>query len=417
MMFLRSLALFLLAIGWATGVMAQEASVARGEYLARMGDCTSCHTAPGGKPFAGGLAIHAPFGTIYGTNITPDPETGIGRYTLQDFTRVLRHGVTKDGTHLYPAMPYTSYALLTDPDIADLYAYFMHGVPPVHYTPPQTSLVFPLNQRWGIWFWNLLFLQKGPYETKPERSDGWNRGAYLAQSIGHCGGCHTPRGLAFQEKGYSESSRHYLGGAIADGWFSANLRGDADSGLGRWQEADIAAFLKTGHGAGTAAFGNMEEVVENSTQHMTDGDRAALAQYLKSLAASTPAMNRGEALKKRESAVANGALELPGAGLYQSACAGCHKADGTGAPPRFPKLAGNSAVMSDDATSLIRIVLEGGKTPATGTGPAPSAMPAFSRLTNDEIADVVSYIRNAWGNHAANVSPRQVAAVRKADRK
>jgi mono/diheme cytochrome c family protein len=393
--------------------------VAKGAYLARIGDCIACHTAgPQSPPFAGGLPLHSPFGIIYSTNITPDPVTGIGKYSLNDFSLAVRNGIARDGRRLYPAMPYPSFTAMTDGDILALYAYFMTEVPPVKHQPPETKLPFPFNIRWSLIFWDALFVKHERYEPDNRRDAQWNRGAYLVQSLGHCGACHTPRGLGFQEKAYAESSPLYLSGALVDNWYAANLTGSPASGLGRWSEADIAAFLETGHGGQIAAFGSMIEVIENSTQYFHKDDLNAVAHYLKSLPA------RGEkasynpdtpAVAKMLSAMVTGELERPGTGLYQSFCVKCHQETGTGEPDKFPKLAGNSIVLAENPASLIRLLLEGSKTAQTKTGPKPQEMPGFATaLSNRQIAEVLSFIRNSWGNKAPPVTTRQVSSLRHA---
>ena len=213
----------------ATDSMAQDAPalqelVRRGAYLARAGDCIACHTAPEGQPFAGGLLLNTPIGMIYSTNITPDLETGIGRYNMDDFVKVMREGVAKDGHRLYPAMPYTSYARLSQEDLSALYAYFMQGVEPVRNPNRPTQLSWPLGMRSLMAVWNALYLKKGEYAVDPDKSASWNRGAYLVQGLGHCGECHTPRGLAGQMKASSErDGRHYLAGATLDNWYASCL--------------------------------------------------------------------------------------------------------------------------------------------------------------------------------------------------
>ena len=263
-----------------------SADVARGAYLAKVGDCVACHTTGPQQPlFAGGLPLNSPFGIIYSTNITPDPINGIGKYTLEDFSRAVRNGIAKDGRRLYPAMPYASFTATTDDDIRALYAYFMNEVAPVNHKPPETKLPFPFNLRWSLFFWDFAFVKHERYKPHNDRDARWNRGAYLVQSLGHCGACHTPRGLGFQERAYTESCPIYLSGAVVDNWYAANLTGDSASGLGRWSEADIAAFLETGHGGQIAAFGSMIDVIENSTQYLHKVDLNAIAHYLKSLPA------------------------------------------------------------------------------------------------------------------------------------
>lgn len=402
----------------AIGGMAQAADpalVAHGEYLARAADCAGCHTAgPDHPPFAGGLPLGSPFGAIYSTNITPDPVFGIGNYTYEDFSRAVREGIAKDGRHLYPAMPYPSFTAIPDSDVQALYAYFMNGVKAVGRKAPETRLTFPFNQRWIFRFWNTAFVKHERYKTRADRDARWNRGAYLVQALGHCGACHTPRGLAYQEKGYSESSPDYLSGAVVDNWFAANLTGTHASGLGRWTEAEISTFLETGHSGHTVAFGSMVLVIENGTQHLRKEDLDAVAYYLKSL----PARGEKSSYKPRVMPeivlIGTHQFERPGAGLYAGFCAKCHEDSGTGKPPKIPRLGGNSMVLAEDATSLIRQVLEGGKGPTTKNGPVPKEMPGFAKKFSDrEIADVLTFIRNSWGNAAPPVTTRDVLLLRK----
>lgn len=396
--------------------------IARGAYLAKVADCESCHTAGADhEAFAGGLPINSPFGIIYSTNITPDPITGIGQYSYEDFSRALRQGIAKNGKYLYPAMPYASFAATLDSDIEALYAYFMKGVKPVNYTPPQTKLPFPFNQRWTLMFWNAAFATQKTYKPRTDRDAQWNRGAYLVQGLGHCGACHTPRGLAFQEKAYSESSSDYLSGAMVDNWYSANLTGNKASGLGRWSKAEISKFLETGHSGHEVAFGSMVTVIENSTQHLRKEDLDAIAHYLKSLPGQKskssykpyePPANQEQKLWTEVNIGIN-KFELPGAGLYSGFCAKCHGDNGTGEPPRIPRLGGNTMVLSDNATSIVRLVLEGGKGPLTIKGPKPKKMPSFAKKFSDrEIADVLTFVRTSWGNSASPVTPREVSLLR-----
>ncbi|MBS0300022.1 MAG: cytochrome c [Proteobacteria bacterium] len=403
----------------AAGSHAADADlIARGAYLAKIADCESCHTAgPDHELFAGGLPINSPFGIIYSTNITSDPVTGIGQYSYDDFSRALRQGIAKNGRHLYPAMPYASFAAILDSDVEALYAYFMNGVKAVNYTPPQTKLPFPFNQRWTLMFWNAAFATQKIYKSRIDRDAQWNRGAYLVQGLGHCGACHTPRGLAFQEKAYSESSPDYLRGAMVDNWFSANLTGNKASGLGRWSKADISKFLKTGHSGHEVAFGSMVTVIENSTQHLRKDDLDAIAHYLKSLPdqQSKSSYNPNQPLSDQDQEINIGInkFELPGAGLYSGFCAKCHGDNGTGKSPRIPRLGGNSIVLSDNASSIIRLVLEGGKGPQTIKGPKPKKMPSFANKFSDrEIADVLTFVRKSWGNSATPVTPREVSLLR-----
>jgi mono/diheme cytochrome c family protein len=416
--------------------------ISKGEYLAKAADCAGCHTAPPGgpsgkeplhptAPFAGGLPMGSPFGTIFSSNITPDPHAGIGRYSYDDFVRAVREGVAPGNKRLYPAMPFPSFAKINDHDMHALYAYFMHGVKPVATPAPPTKLPFPFNQRWALMFWSFAFAPNGVYVPQSTQSAQWNRGAYLVQSLGHCGACHTPRGPAYQERGYDQGSRLYLTGGANDHWFAPNLTGDAGSGLGRVSEEDIVAFLHSGHGehgergeqagqagsgGGLITFGSMVQVVEDSTQYMSDDDLHAIAGYLKSLPpheSSGHFDDRSRAALRTARALNTGDVELPGAGLYQSFCARCHKADGMGEPLKYPRLAGNPAVLSPHADSLVRLLVEGGEAPHTQTGPEPKKMPAFAgKLTDTEMARVLTFVRNTWGNDAAPVTTRDVRVMR-----
>lgn len=398
--------------------VADPETVARGAYLAKAADCAGCHTAgPGHPPFAGGLPLNSPFGIIYSTNITPDPVTGIGQYTYADFSRAMRKGIAKDGRPIYPAMPYASFAAALESDIEALYAYFMNEVKPVSYTPPQTKLPFPFNQRWTLRLWTAAFASQEPFKPRPDRNAQWNRGAYLVQSLGHCGACHTPRGIAYQEKGYSESSPDYLTGAVVDNWFAGNLTGNQASGLGRWTENEISAFLRTGHNGHTVAFGSMVLVIENSTQHLSEEDLNAIAHYLKSLPVRKGKTSYKPHAQQTEIVLAGtvtGPFEPPGAGLYSGFCAKCHEKSGLGKAPKIPRLAGSPMVLSENTTSLIRLVLEGGKGPATSLGPKPKKMPGYAaEFTDREIADVLTFVRNNWGNRAPAVTARDVFLLRR----
>ena len=284
-------------------------AISRGAYLATAGDCMACHTAkpaapgnPAPAPFGGGLPMRSPLGIIYSTNITPDRATGIGEYTLADFSRALRHGQRRDGTRLYPAMPFASYAALTDADIADLYNYFQHEVAPVHHRPPVTALPFPFNQRWAMYFWDAAFVKHAVFQSHPDRNAQWNRGAYLVQTLGHCGSCHTPRGLAYQERGSDESSPLFLTGATVDDWYSADLSGNRAAGMGRRSETDLMHFLRYGAAAGDTAFGSMSEVIRDSTQHLSDEDLSAIAAMInstKSISSSSADDDRIPALEHK----------------------------------------------------------------------------------------------------------------------
>src|ERR1700728_1193576 len=395
-------------------IAADPALVAKGEYLAHAADCVACHSAHGGAAYAGGLGMGTPLGTIYATNITPDPETGIGQYSLQDFDRALRRGIARDGHHLYPSMPYPSYAKVSDADIAALYAYFMGAVKPVRQLNRPTAIPWPLNIRWPLAIWNLLFLDQGPYKSASDHDPQWNRGAYLAQGLGHCGACHTPRGWLFQEKALTGSKPAYLSGAQLDNWSAADLAGDSAFGLGRWSEADLVQFFKTGHNAGGTAFGSMIDVINYSTQFLTDEDVGALAHYLKSLAPAHPVAPQGWSYDPAAAAALDSSqFNAPGSLAFLQFCAACHQRDGKGSAPYIPALAGNPAVLDPDPISLINISLNGSSPVVVqGTPDAYRMIPFRDQLNDRQLADVVSFIRTSWGNKAAVVTPGQVSKLR-----
>lgn len=387
--------------------------MSRGEYLARAGDCVACHSAPGGRAFAGGLRMDTPLGTITVTNITPDVETGIGAYTLADFDRAMRRGIAKDGHHLYPAMPYPSYAKLNDADIASLYDYFMHEVTPVHQVTAPPEIPRLLRQRWPLAVWNALFAPDVGTTPDLTKDATWNRGAYLVEGLGHCGACHTPRGWAWQERALDWHSAEFLAGANLDDWSASSLRRDVATGLGSWSKSDIVAFLKTGHNQHATAYGSMRDVIGNSTPYLSDDDLSAVAEFLASLPAThdeAPFQYDGGTAK----ALISGHDTTPGAKLYTAACQSCHLATGAGAPPFLPKLAGNPTVLDRDPASLINVVLNGAA-PLVATGrPDAYRMPQLRQQLNDrQIADIITFIRGAWGNHAGAVSADDVAAQRK----
>ncbi|WP_277183119.1 cytochrome c [Caballeronia sp. BR00000012568055] len=396
---------------------ANDALVARGAYLSKAGDCVACHTAPRGKPLAGGLPMTTPLGAIYTTNITPDPDTGIGKYTEEDFARALREGVAKDGHNLYPAMPYPSYAKINDEDMHALYAYFLHGVSPVKQANRDSDIKWPMNMRWPLKMWNVVFLDKGAYHDKQGKDVAWNRGAYLIQGLGHCGSCHTPRGIAFQEKAVDESGSAYLTGSSLDNWFASNLTGEHNTGLGRWSEADVIAFLKTGANAHASAFGSMSSVINNSTQALSDADIAAMARYLKSLPATG---GDGSPPYSYDAKATKVSLMRPpahdsGARVYTAFCMHCHGIDGRGFAPMLAPLAGNPNVLEKDASSLINVTLNGTDDLVIQGVPAPYPMPHYAPVLSDQqIADVLTFIRGAWNNNTSAVSVDDVAKLRKA---
>jgi alcohol dehydrogenase (quinone), cytochrome c subunit len=384
-----------------------------GEYLARAGDCVSCHSAPGGKAFAGGLKMGSPLGNIYSTNITPDPETGIGKYSLADFDRAVRQGIARDGHHLYPAMPYPSYAKLTDADVATLYDFFMKQVAPVHQEKLKNEIPSYLSFRWPLAIWNLVFTTNGGYVVEGDHDVDWNRGAYLVQGLGHCGACHTPRGFAWQEKALDDSSSDYLSGALLDAWYAPDLRGDVRTGLGTWSKADVADFLKAGHNHAETAFGSMIDVINNSTPYLSDSDINAMTTYLKSLPATSPQQTVTYD-DSTTAALRSGHVSRPGAIIYTGTCANCHGSDGKGFGPYTPALAGNPVVLDNDPSSLLNLVLNGSNPLVVKGDPDPYRMPQFrQQYTDQEIADVVTFIRNGWGNQAPTVTADAVAKLRK----
>ena len=385
---------------------------ARGEYLARAADCVACHSVPGGRAFAGGLKMGTPLGAIFATNITPDIETGIGAYTLRDFDRAVRGGVAKGGRRLYPAMPYPSYAKITDEDLRALYEFFMRAVPPVQQVNLTSEIPAWLSPRWPLAIWNVLFGGGTGFAADPGKDARWNRGAYLVEGPGHCGACHTPRGWTFAEKSRDAGSSTFLSGANLDGWYASSLRQDMATGLGRWSRAEIVEFLRTGGNRHGSAFGSMRDVIDNSTPWLTDEDLDSIAAFLVSLPA-----NGSEQAPVPDDATANALLEgtaaAPGAAIYAEQCQSCHKETGAAAPPFLPPLAGNPTVLDKDPVSLIAIVLNG-SVPLTVKGvPSPYRMPLYRVLLSDrQIADVLGFIRDGWGNRAPPVSPADVAALR-----
>jgi mono/diheme cytochrome c family protein len=385
-----------------------------GEYLARAADCVACHSIPGGKAFAGGLKMGTPLGAIYSTNITPDPETGIGSYTLADFERAVRRGIAKDGRHLYPAMPYPSYSKLSGRDVTALYRFFMKQVPPVHQANLPSEIRRLLSFRWPLAIWNVFFAPKGSYVAKPGRDGTWNRGAYLVQGPGHCGACHTPRGIGMEEKSLDDSSPNYLAGAELDAWYAPSLRGDMRTGIGTWSNEDIVEFLKQGHNRIGAAFGSMTEAVNNSTSYLSDSDLNAIATYLKSLPATSPqqAVTYDSATT---TTLHNSPIRQPGSAVYAGACASCHGFDAKGFTPYMPALVGNPVVLDHEPSSLINLMLNG-SIPLVAEGtPDAYRMPQFrQQLSDQDIADVITFIRNGWGNGATAVTAAQVAKLRKA---
>lgn len=387
--------------------------VAQGAYLAQVGDCTACHTAPGGASFAGGLGIQSPIGVIFSTNITPDPKTGIGSYTYGDFERAVRRGILRSGQTEYPAMPYPSFSRITDADMAALYAYFMHGVAPISRKNKAEQIVWPLSMRWPLVYWRWLFTpQVRPFAPGVGENPTVARGAYLVEGLGHCGACHTPRALTMQEEALTpQDGPEFLDGSQFNDWFAPSLRGHGNVGLGRWAGANIEEFLKLGRTAKYAAFGEMGDVVLHSTQFMTTADRAAIASFLKTLAVASGAQAETAAVANPSTA----ATVHAGEQVYRDNCAACHQTSGTGIPSAFPALAGNPIVNAKNAVSVIHIVLAGDAEVHTHGGRPPLVMPPFGAdLTDSDIANLLTYVRSSWGNRAPAVSSAQVKTLRAA---
>ncbi|MHB8476855.1 MAG: c-type cytochrome [Steroidobacteraceae bacterium] len=372
--------------------------VRRGQYLVAAGDCMSCHLRAGGEPFAGGLALKTPFGVIYSSNITPDPQSGIGTWTSEQFYHAMHDGKGVHGENLYPAFPYPWFRRASRADDDAIFAY-LKTTPAVNYTPPPNQLPFPLSIRSMVGVWNLLFFDSRDYRTDPGQSAQWNRGAYLVNGLGHCGGCHTPKNTFGADK-----SRQDLYGGDLDHWVAPDLTANTRTGLGRWNIEDITEFLRTGRNAHAAAGGAMADVITYSTSLMSDDDRRAIATYLKGQAASPDiATSLPDA----------GAMQR-GAEIYSDACASCHLENGVGQPRLFPPLGHDAVLQQADPTGLEHLILAGVRVGTSPSRPSPLTMPSFAwKLTDQEIADVSTFIRNSWGNRAAPISATAVGEVRK----
>lgn len=401
----------------APAAASSSTEVQRGHYLAVAGDCEACHTAPGGKPLAGGLPIATPVGPIFSTNITPSKQNGIGGYSLQQFNAAVRDGVRADGKHLYPAMPYTAYAQLTDADVRAMYAYFMHGVQPVDRRPTQTHLPFPFNIRLSMAAWNLLFLDDKPFKPDPGQSVEWNRGAYLARGLTHCSTCHTPRNLLMAEKPSSA-----LAGASLGTWFAPNITPDPESGIGNWTQQDIVDYLKTGSAPGKGqAAGPMAEAVDHSLRHLSDADLSAIAVYLKSIPARHDSNDTraADAWGKpyadfagiRGRPLPEAADQMTGPQLYDAYCATCHQDRGQGSfDGGLPPLFHNTATGHRNTDNLVMVMLDGIAWRTDGSG---VRMPGFAQeLSDRQIATLGNYLTQHFGNPAATVTVDQVRVLR-----
>jgi mono/diheme cytochrome c family protein len=394
-----------------TGVpasLAKEDIVKRGEYLAHAADCMVCHSTRGGKEYAGGLAFKLPFGELYSTNITPDKETGIGNYSDRDFLNAVQHGTRRDGAPLYPAMPYTSYSYLADDDALAIKAY-LFSLAPVRSAPPQNTLAFPFNQRWAMVFWSTLFNRDVRFEPNGQQSAEWNRGAYLAEALAHCGECHTPRNLAF-----ALDNRKKFAGAITAGWRAFNITSDKTTGLGDWRDEDLVSYLSTGHatGHGTAS-GPMGEAVDESFSRLAPEDIHALVTFLRSVppivSPELPATRAPAASASHK--VASGTPDPHGKMLFEGSCVSCHGWTGESSISAFANLTGAWAVNDPGATNVAQIVISGTRrrSPAGAI-----SMPAFGASYSDaEIAAVTNYVTARFGTKASAITEKDVAELRK----
>ena len=381
--------------------------VAKGEYLAHAGDCIACHTNPGGALFAGGFPMATPFGTIYSSNITPDPTTGIGSWTADQFYGAMHTGRFPDRGLIYPAMPFASYTKVTREDCDAIFAY-LRSVPPVHQPNRPNDLRFPFNNRQLILGWRTLFFQEGEYQPDRTKSAEWNRGAYLVEGLGHCSMCHTP----INALGGSSQSQAFEGGLIPmQNWYAPSLTSNKEAGLGEWSIEEIVDLLRIGVSHRGAVYGPMAEVTYDSLQYLNDTDVRAMAVYLKSLGQGNPLAPEVSGIPAPESSL----LMSFGQTVYSTHCAICHAADGRGMPPDYPPLAGNPSIQMESSVNPIRMVLNGGFPPGTAGNPMPYGMPPFAQtLSDDEVAAVVTYIRAVWGNRGSAVSARQANELRTA---
>jgi len=374
-------------------------TVARGQYLAVVADCAACHTKPGGKPFAGGVALKTPFGTLVGPNITPDPDAGIGAWTDDQFVAALHDGRGRGGIRLFPAMPYPAYTKMTREDALAIRAY-LQTIAPEPDKIEANRLPFPLSIRFNMAVWNALNFNPGRIEPDSSKSAEWNRGRYLVDALGHCGTCHTPKTLLG-----ADNVSAYLQGGPLQGWFAPNITADSRKGVGGWSIDEIVRYLKTGVSPDSIATGDMTEEIVHSSSKMTDSDLKTIAVYLKSLV--TPKESVPVSL------AASDPRMVAGQAIYKDNCAACHTDAGTGTPGLFARLARSNTVQSDDPTTLIRVVLMGSQGVSTADAPTSPAMPSFGwRLNDAQVASVLTYIRNTWGNAAALISTDQVNAIK-----
>jgi mono/diheme cytochrome c family protein len=376
-----------------------DSKIIRGRYQAVLADCAACHTKPGGASLAGGAPLQTPFGELIPPNITPDDETGIGDWTAADFRRAMKEGIGHDGKRLYPAMPYPAYTKMSDQDIDALWSY-IRTVEPVHNPVEANQLPFPFNIRLVMLGWNMVNFEPGDFQPDPKQSEEWNRGAYIVQAAGHCGTCHSPKSLLGADKGDEA-----LQGASLQGWYAPNITGNSYLGIGSWSEQEIVEYLRTGQNAHSIASGPMREAVQESTSRMNDDDLKAIAVYLKS--------TEGGETQKPQPIAADDPHMRAGAMIYHDTCSACHRAEGTGGRQLFPALAGSPLVQQPSAETLTHVVLNGSQGAATPEARTTPAMPSFAwRLDDQQVADVLTYIRNSWGNAAPAVTADDVKAQR-----
>ena len=392
-----------------TGVpasLAKASLVERGEYLARAADCMVCHTTPGGQAYAGGLAFKLPFGTLYSTNITPDVETGIGKYSDLDFLDAIHRGRRRDGARLYPAMPFPSYAYMTDEDALAIKAYLFSLAPLRAETPPNT-LMFPFNQRWSLAVWSALFNRDKRFEPDTARTAEWNRGAYLAEALAHCGECHTPRNPAF-----ALDNREKFAGAVAAGWRAYNITADKGTGVGAWSDDQLVSYLSTGHAAGRGtASGPMGEAVDESFSRLVPEDIRALVAYLRSVPAIASSEPATLAPPASQSPKTGGTADARGKMVFQGACVSCHGWTGESPLTPFATLTGARAVNDPGAINVAQIVISGTK---RQTPPGALSMPAFgSAYSDEEIAAVANYVTARFGSKGSHLTAQDVAELRK----
>lgn len=375
-----------------------EDAIERGRYLSKAGNCLACHTSPGAAEYSGGRAIPTPFGEVYSSNLTPDSATGLGDWTADDFWQALHHGKSRSGRSLYPAFPYPSYSLVTRDDSDALFAY-LQSLSPVTQSPPSQNLRFPYNTQLALNIWRGLYFNPAVFNVDPQQSDTWNRGAYLVQGLGHCGACHTPRGML----GNTDRSLPLAGTTVEGlGWYAPAL---AQGPLSPSEQGALIELLKTGINQRLVMSGPMAEVVSHSLQYLDHDNLAAMIEYLTSLQRSPN--------KLTEPTYANAELTqarvLEGEILYGTHCEDCHGASGEGQERRYPALAGNRAVLANPPTNALKSVMFGGFGASTAGRPRPHGMPAFSQqLSDHQIAAIMTYIRAAWGNTAAAVSPSSI---------